>query len=70
MVSFIIGLLIAQMVKNPVEMQETWVRSLDWENPQDKRMRPTAVFLSGEFHGQRSLVGYRTWDHKESQLSD
>ena len=36
MVSFIIGLLIAQMVKNPVEMQETWVRCLDWEDPFEK----------------------------------
>ena len=33
MVSFIIGLPIAQIVKNPVEMQETWVRSLGWEDP-------------------------------------
>ena len=25
--------LMAQMVKNPPVMQETWVRSLDWEDP-------------------------------------
>ena len=24
------------------------------------------VFLSGEFHGQKSLAGYRPWGHKES----
>ena len=24
------------------------------------------VFLSGKFHGQRSLVGYSSWCHKES----
>ena len=24
------------------------------------------VFLPGEFHGQRSLVGYSPWDGKES----
>ena len=23
----------AQMVKNPLAMQETWVQSLDWEDP-------------------------------------
>ena len=28
--------------------------------------QPTPVFLSGESHGQRSLVGYRLWGHKES----
>ena len=27
--------------------------------------QPTAVFLPGESHGQRSLVGYSPWDHKE-----
>ena len=28
--------LVAQMVKNPPAMQETWVRSLDWEDPLEK----------------------------------
>ena len=33
---------------------------------------PTPVSLPGEFHGQRSLAGYSSWDHKESdsRLSD
>ena len=26
----------------------------------------TLVFLPGEFHGQRSLAGYSSWGHKES----
>ena len=30
--------LAAQMVKNPPEMQETWVRSLGWEDPLEKEM--------------------------------
>ena len=28
--------LIAQLVKDPPAMQETWVRSLDWEDPLEK----------------------------------
>ena len=28
--------LVAQLVKNPLAMQETWVRSLDWEDPLEK----------------------------------
>ena len=28
--------LVAQMVKNPPEMQETQVRSLEWEDPLEK----------------------------------
>ena len=37
--------LVAQMVKNPPVMQETWVRSLVWEDPLEEGMQPTPVFL-------------------------
>ena len=29
--------LVAQLVKNPPAMGETWVRSLNWEDPLEKR---------------------------------
>ena len=29
---------------------------------------PTSVLLPGESHGQRSLVGYSPWGHKESDM--
>ena len=45
-------------VKNPPVMQEMWVRSLGGEDPLEKGMAPTPVFLPGKAHGQRSLVGY------------
>ena len=32
------GFLVAQMVKNLPAMQETWVRSLGWEDPLEKGM--------------------------------
>ena len=28
------------------------------------------IFLPGEFHGQRNLVGYSPWDHKESDMTE
>ena len=28
------------------------------------------VFLPGESHGQRSLVGYSSWGHKESDMTE
>ena len=31
-----------------------------------RKWQPSPVFLPGEFHGQRSLVGYNPWGHKES----
>ena len=33
--------------------------------PWSRRRQPTSVFLPGESHGQRSLVGYRLWGHRE-----
>ena len=54
----------AQLVKNPPAMQETWVRSLGWENPLEEDMETTPVFLPEESHGQRSLAGYSPWGHK------
>ena len=30
--------LVAQLVKNPPAMRETWVRSLGWEDPQEEGM--------------------------------
>ena len=47
------------MVKNLPAMQETWVQSLGWEDPLEKEMQLTAVFLPGKPHGQRSLADYQ-----------
>ena len=43
------------MVKNLPAMWETWIPSLGREEPLEKGMSATPVFLPGEFHGQRSL---------------
>ena len=49
--------LVAQRVKHLPSMQETWVRSLDGEDPLEKEWQPAPVFLPGGSHGQRSLAG-------------
>ena len=41
--------LVAQMVKNLPAMWETWLRSLGWEDPVEKGMANTPVFLPGEW---------------------
>ena len=46
----------AQVVKYLPAVQETWVQSLGWEDPLEKKMATLSVFLPGESHGQRSLV--------------
>ena len=41
------------MVKNLLEVQETWVQSMNWEGSHGEgNGLPTAVFLPGEFHGR------------------
>ena len=58
-------------VKNPPavqDMEEMWIRSPGWEDPQEEEMATTTVFLPGEFHEQRRLVDYSPWGHKESEL--
>ena len=39
------------------ETQESWVPSLGLEDPWRRKWQPSPVFLPGESHGQRSLVG-------------
>ena len=55
--------LIAQLVKNPSEMQETPVHGLGISAGEGKKL-PNPVFWPGESHGLYSPRG-----HKESQLS-
>ena len=56
------------MIKNLPVMQETWVRSLIWEDPLEEEMATTPVFLPEESHGHRSLAGYSPWGLRESDM--
>ena len=47
--------LVAQLVKNPPSMQETWVQSLGWEDPLEK----------GKATHSRILA----WVHKELDMT-
>ena len=57
------------VVKNPPavqETQETWVERIPWR----RAWQPTSVFLPGEFHGPRSLVGYSPLGRKELDTTE
>ena len=43
-----------------------WVRKI----PRRREWQPNPVFLPGESHGQRSLLGYYPWDHKEWDMTE
>ena len=64
--------LVAQRLKRLPAMRKTWVQSLGpgGKIPWRRKWQPTPVFLSGESHGRKSLVGYSTWGHKESDMTE
>ena len=45
---------------------DPWVGKFLWR----REWQPTLVFLPGEFHGQRSLVGFSPWGCKESAMTE
>ena len=61
--------LVAQLVKNPPAMRETWVPSQGWENPLEKgkvqRKRKVSSPWPGEFHGL-----YSPWGRKELDTTE
>ena len=66
--------MMAQQVKNPLATQvtqETQDRFDPWFGKIPRReWQPTPVFLPEKFHGQRSLPGYISWGHKESDTAE
>ena len=55
--------LVAQLVKNPPAVWETWLQSLGWEDPWRMERLPILLFWPGEFHGL-----YSPWGRKESDM--
>ena len=51
-------------------MQENKVQSLGQEDPLEKEWQPNPVFLPGDSHGERSLVGYSPWGRKELDMTE
>ena len=62
--------LVAQMVKNPPAMWETWVHPWVGNIPWRSKWLPTPVLWPGESHGQRSLAGYSPWGLRESDMTE
>ena len=53
--------LVAQTVKHLPTMQETRVQSVGREDPLEKEMATHPSTLGWKIPGQRSLVGYSSW---------
>ena len=57
--------LVAQLVKNPCAMWETWVRSLGWEDPLEKGKATHSGILAW-----RIPWTVRSWGRKESDTTE
>ena len=63
--------LIEKLINNQGLISQTqglhpWVVKIPWR----RAWQPTPVFLPAESHGQRSLVGYSPWGHRESDTTE
>ena len=62
----------AQMIKNPPAMLETWVQSLGWLDSLEDSMaiQSIPVFFPDNPHGQKSLEGYSPQGFKQSDMTE
>ena len=55
----------------PRDLADTGIKPVSLVSPDlEKRWKPTPVLLPGKSHGQRNLVGYGPWGHKELDMTE
>ena len=69
---FVWASLVAQMVKNPSAMWETWVLSLGWEDPLEEGMATHSSILAWRIPIDRGAwrATYSPWGHKELDTTE
>ena len=61
----------AQLVKNLPATQETWVRSLGWEDPLEKGKTSHSSILAWRIQWTEEPGGlYSPWGHKELDMTE
>ena len=58
------------MVDNPPALQETWVRSLRWEDPQEKGKATNSSILAWRIPWTVYMDMYNPWGCKESDMTE
>ena len=59
----------AQLVKSPPAMQETWVRSLGWKDPLKKEMATHSSILAWRIPWTEESGGLESMGHKQSDIT-
>ena len=60
LIAFPGGSVVKNLPANAEYEFDPWVRKIPWR----RKWQPIPIFLPGESHGQKSLVGYSPWGHK------
>ena len=51
-------------------MQEICIQTVGQEDPLEEGVAVHSSILAWKSHGQRSLVGYSSWGHKELDMTE
>ena len=62
--------LVAQTVKNPPAIQETWLRSLGWEDPLEEGMATSSSLPAWRIRRTEEPGGYSPRGRKESDTTE
>ena len=63
--------IVTQLVKNPPVMQETWVRSLGWEDPLEREMATHSTSLAWRIPWTEEPGGLQSMgSQSQTRLSD
>ena len=62
--------LVAQLVKNPPAMWETWVQSLGWEDPLEESMATHSSILAWRIPGTGEPGGLPSMGSQESETTE
>ena len=57
-------------LKKKLQLSLIIVKAWVWKTPWRRKWQPTPIFLPGESHGQRNLLGYNPWGCKESDMTE
>ena len=60
------GSVLKNLPANAGDTDLIWVWNIAWR----RKWQPTPVFLTGKFHGERSLAVCSPWGHKGSNSSE
>ena len=64
------GLPNVSMVKNQPAVQESWVQSLGWEDPLERKMATHCSILAWRISWTEELGGLQSWGCKESDTTE